>query len=412
MSRTGRALAAALAWAWLAPGALASGGPRPEAAQPAAHVRADGARFVLPDGRPFQWRGVTAFRLLERLASGQQGEADRYLDWAAGEGLTVVRVLAMAHHLFELSPARGLAHLDRLLDLAAARGLQVEVVALADTAADPVSLEAQVEAVGAVCARHGNAFLELANEPNHSTQRAALGDAATLVALRRLVPDGVPVAVGATSSLTALAAGDYVTLHTARGGTDPWTSVWSVIEAYRRVSPLGKPVVSDEPVGAAERRAPGRRDNDPARFRAMAITDRFLGVGATFHYEGGLNARVPEGREAACFRAWQDAWTALPEDFEAHARLVGAPGRGSPVRLDTGGTGRALEAQGDGVSWILLVGATGAPKAAWRDGWRAAEVREWPGVWLARVEPVKESPSRRSAGGDLGMITRLSRAYR
>ena len=400
MSRTGRALAAALAWTWLAPGALASGGPRPDAAQPSAHVRAEGARFVLPDGRPFQWRGVTAFRLLERLASGREGEAARYLDWAAGEGVTVVRVLAMAHGMFELPPAEGLEHLDRLLDLAGSRGLHVEVVALADTAADPVSLASQVAAVGAACARHGNAFLELANEPNHPTQREALANPTTLVALRRLVPAGVPVAVGATSSATALAAGDYVTVHPARGGTDPWTAVWSVIDAYGRVSPLGKPVVSDEPIGAGERAVRGRRDDDPARFRAMALTDRFLGVGATFHYEGGLDARVPERREAACFSAWQDAWTALPEDFEARARDVGAPGRGSPVRLDTGGTGRALEAQVDGVRWILVVGATGTPKAAWRDGWRAAGIREWPGVWLARAEPVSQPrrpPGRPSA---------------
>jgi hypothetical protein len=391
VSRAGRAVAAALAWTCLAPGALARRGPPPRTlVQAARHVRTEGRRFVLPDGRPFQWRGVTAFRLLERLASGHEAEADRYLEWAAGEGLTVVRVLAMARDLFELPPARGRAHLDRLLDLAAARGLHVEVVALADTAADPTSLETQVAAVGVVCARHGNAFLELANEPDHPTERPALADPATLVALRRLVPAGVPVAVGATSSLPALAAGDYVTLHAPRGAEDPWSSVWSVVDASLHVSSLGKPVVSDEPIGAAEWAVPGQRDNDPARFRAMALTDRFLGVGATFHYEGGLNALVPEGREAACFRAWLNAWTALSGDFELRARFVGSPGADSPVALDTGGRGRALEVREDGVTWILLVGAAGAPKAAWRDGWRAAGIRVWPGVWLAHAERVGE----------------------
>ncbi len=396
-----RAVAAALVCSLAAPGAVALSGRDRQPVTAVAHVRATGRRFVRPDGQPFQWRGISAFRLLERLASGQETEVARYLDWAAGEGLTVVRVLAMAHGLFDLPPARGLEHLDRLLDLAGSRGLHVEVVALADTASDPGSLEEQVAAVGVICARHGNAFLELANEPDHPTQRLSLGDPATLVALRRLVPAGVPVAVGTASSLTALAAGDYVTLHVARGVKNPWTSVWSAVDAHDRVAPLGRPVVSDEPIGAADQADPGRRDDDPARFRAMALTDRFLGIGATFHYEGGLDARLPEGREAACFRAWQEAWTALPDDFEAHARFVGSPGGDSPVVLDAGGTGRTLEAQEGGVSWILLVGATGTPKATWRDGWRAAEVREWPGVWLARAERAGEArrqPDGPSAG--------------
>ena len=68
----------------------------------------------------------------------------------------------------------------------------------------------------------------------------------------------------------------------------------------------GRPVVSDEPIGAAREAVPGRRDNSPAQFRAAAKATRAAGMYGTFHYEGGLQARIPEGVELACFNAWMD----------------------------------------------------------------------------------------------------------
>src|SRR4029078_7891013 len=65
-----------------------------------------------------------------------------------------------------------------------------------------------------------------------------------------------------------------------------------------------KPVISDEPIGAADTAVTGRRDNDPGRFRASAQAAARAGLGATFHYEGGLQARLPTGVEQACLRAW------------------------------------------------------------------------------------------------------------
>jgi hypothetical protein len=46
-----------------------------------------------------------------------------------------------------------------------------------------------------------------------------------------------------------------------------------------------KPPVSDEPIGAAERLEPGRRDNHPGRFRAASVLTVLTGLGPTFHYE-------------------------------------------------------------------------------------------------------------------------------
>src|SRR3954468_10918432 len=76
-------------------------------ARGAKHVRVTGTSFATADRHPFQWRGITAFRLLEYVASGKEAEADRFLSWAERQPLTVVRVLAMGGGFMNLSAADG-----------------------------------------------------------------------------------------------------------------------------------------------------------------------------------------------------------------------------------------------------------------------------------------------------------------
>jgi hypothetical protein len=258
-----------------------------------------GTAFVQADGKPFAWRGLTAFRLVEFVAHGRTGDADAYLAWAASKHATVVRVLAMADVLFSLSPADGQHALGQTLDLARKRGVYVEVVALADTARLRVDVPRAVRAIGSVCAAYDNCLLEIANEPGHPTQLADLHDAAYVKSLVPLVPKGVPVSLGSVEYGDGFAAGSYVTWHAPR--TRP---VAALDAGARLLARFKKPVVSDEPIGAAETRVPGRRESDPDVFRHMARTSKQLGLGATFHYEGGLQARIPVGRELACFEAW------------------------------------------------------------------------------------------------------------
>jgi hypothetical protein len=257
---------------------------------------------VDPAGRPFQWRGITAFRLLEFVAHGREGEADAYLAWASSQTLNVVRVLGMAHVLFALTPEDGGKALPRLLELADRHHVVVEVVALADTgsyAFDPVI---HVRAVGRTCAAHPNCVIEIANEPYHPTQSARVHDHAFLRQLRDEIPRQVPVSIGTLDDRGELAAGDYVTWHSPREGNwpDRLREGGALVERFR------KPVVADEPMGAGDHAIPNRRDADPSRFRAAAAISRRLGLGATFHYEGGLQAKRPTGVQAACLRAWID----------------------------------------------------------------------------------------------------------
>jgi sugar phosphate isomerase/epimerase len=263
-------------------------------------LRVEGTHFVDADGSVFHWRGITAFRLVEFVAHGREQDADRYLALAASQHLTVVRVLSMAHVLFTLNPAEGEHALGRLLDLAARHAIVVEVVALADTGSYQMDPAAHVRAVGRTCSAHGNCAIEIANEPYHPTQSAQVHDRAFLRRLRNDIPRDVPVSLGTLDDAGELAAGDYITWHSPREGDWPERLRAGGVLQRR----FGKPVVADEPMGAAARPAAGRRDNVPEHFARAARICRELGLGATFHYEGGLQGERPDAAEARCLSAW------------------------------------------------------------------------------------------------------------
>ncbi|MDQ3068110.1 MAG: hypothetical protein M3R55_00085 [Acidobacteriota bacterium] len=330
-------------------------------------VGISGTRFVLPGGAPFVWRGITAFRLVEQIARGNERDAIAFLDWAAASRITVVRVLTLARHLFELEPAAGLQALPRLLELAAARGMHVEIVALADTGDLKVDVEAHLTAVGAVAARHSNAFVEIANEPFHPTQHARLHTRANLTGLAALVPGEVVTAFGSDAPESS-GGGDYVTVHLPRGET-PWAHVTALAVGRALVNLYRRPVVSDEPMGAADAAQPGRRDDSPERFRAAALLTRMTGMYGTFHYEGGLQARVASATEQACLDAWNEAWTLLPEGIEA----------GEFRQLDRA-RGAAFESRHAGEVWVLTVAGAPAPAGL-------SLVKRWPASALYVSRP-------------------------
>jgi hypothetical protein len=251
---------------------------------------------------------VTAFALLEQIAHGRRGDADVYMRWAQETGFNLVRVLAMADGLFRLPPEEGIRHMPTLFEMAADRGLYVEIVALADTASyrmDPAGLRAQAAAVGRLAAGHSNVVVQIANEHHHPTQSRELHDAAVLAELGRLIPRHVLHTESAAAEDTAAQPqGMYITRHLSRSGSPART-----IERVQLLGGLaveaGKPMVSGEPIGAAERDEPGRRLSDPEFFRELARRTSAAGLaGGTFHCEDGLHARIPGPVQQACARAW------------------------------------------------------------------------------------------------------------
>ncbi len=347
------------------------------------HLRTDGTRFVNADGTTFQWRGITAFRLLDYISEGEQARARAYLAWARSHGLTVVRVLAMLDDVFfDLPAAGGHGSLGELLTLADAEGIHVEVVGLTETAKRTIDPRKQIAMLGGIAARHHNAILELANEPNHPSQSADVHRPEFLKSIAASLPDEVPVALGSSESNEGFAAGDYVTWHAPRDAEhDGWGHVLAIAAAANLVPRFRKPVISDEPIGAAATFESGRRDNDPDRFRAAALLTRLAGLGATFHYEGGLHARVPEGPELACFEAWNEAWRLLPADIEHRGAFRRAGDPGAAVRAFDGGSALGVfERQDAGRAWILVVRPAAKVSLHWADGWSATASKRAGGV--------------------------------
>jgi hypothetical protein len=237
------------------------------------------------------------------ISAGREPDVVRYLDWMVARKLSVVRVLLMARHLFALTPEAGRAALPTLLDLAKARGIAVEVVALADTEGLTFDHEGHIQQVGRIALDKGNALVEIANEPAHATQDRRLHDPAYVKRLADLLPESVLSALGSAEYDDAFAAGGYATFHFPRHSE--WGHVLSLGEGISMLARWNKPVINDEPIGAAAEYQAGRRDNSPARFGAAGALAEFIGLGSTFHYEGGLQARQPNGPEEACLDAWQ-----------------------------------------------------------------------------------------------------------
>jgi hypothetical protein len=254
-------------------------------------------------------------------------------------------------------------------------------VALADTAEIPIDFEQHVKAVAAIAAAHPNTVLEIANEPVHPTQDRRLHDPAFVSSLANLVPSAVPVALGAAGGDDAYATGGrYATWHSPRSsGHDGWGHVLETSTGAALVSKLRKPLISDEPMGAAEAAVPGRRDNDPRRFAATAIVGRLADLGSTFHYEGGLQARVPAGRELECFTAWNAALTALetlPDGGRFVRDLTGVVG----VHGARAVFGRHYDQQ----TWIAAIDP-GELKVQWAPSWHEIGRQVLPGVVLLRA---------------------------
>ncbi len=146
-----------------------------------------------------------------------------------------------------------------------------------------------------------------------------------------------------------------------------------------------KPLINDEPIGAAAEYQPGRRDNSLERFGAAGALGQFIGMGATFHYEGGLQARVPDGREAACLDAWQRGLE-LTQD-EAVGEWLGRDA--VPVRLATVSGGRQAFGRltADRAVVLIINPPDPADPAAttaieWNEGWIEERRATAPGALL------------------------------
>lgn len=332
------------------------------------------------------WRGVTAFALLDQLADGREHEAAAFLRWAADKGFTGVRVLGMAHHLFRLPPADGVEAIPRLLRLAAAQDLTVELVVFADTRSFRLDYAAHVDRVARALSGAGNVIVELANENDHPTQDPRLAEPSRLRALRQRLPAAIPVSLGSLHGgdlrVGRYGLGDYVTVHPSRSG-GVWRHVSRTADLARLARTAGTTVVNDEPIGADERPTRGRRSNDPAVFFALGLLGRMAGVPTTFHCEDCLFARRPGPTQDACATAFIEGTRLLPDgrrfSLEPTRRLLAAS-----VVPGVEAVHAAADASG---AWTVVaaLGTSGAATLPWATGWRPEELARRPGVAVYRA---------------------------
>jgi hypothetical protein len=344
----------------------------------------------------FRWTGVTAFGLADDIADGRTRDARAFVDWAAGAGFTILRVLAMLPNggWLDLAPEDGRRALPHVFALAREHGLYVQVVALANTNEQSgrfraeTFLREQVREVARLCAAAGNCVLEIANEPYHSSQ-ADLARPELMQRLQQEVPDRLPVAWGAAENdtSTAMAGGTFVVSHVARSG-DRWARVARARDLAVLAEQTGKFVVDNEPIGAAETPARSRRDSAPEAFYAQGAVSRLLEVGATFHCEDCLRAAVPGPVQQQCAEAFVGGRRVVADSVQLTPILpenTAAPARSAsgPERVFSGVAG--------GRAWVLLLGDATRTKPAFASGWRPeTQIANRPGVqvWTA----VRESP--------------------
>lgn len=331
------------------------------------------------------WRGrlVGPTSLLRRSVD----ERGALLDDYARLGFNGVRVFAGALPWANQTAEQARAELPKLLDEAARRGLYVYVSAL--TESKQYDVESHLRAIIDICQAHVACFLEGANEPYHPTQADLVHDYQRLFDLvHRMTPMDIPWSLGApeTDELDPAGkwpqpVGPFVTIHLDRS-RDKWNQIRRLRELAGVSEGLGVPVVSGEPMGAAEASIPRRRESDPAFFFAMGALCRGFELGAcAFHSEDGLNALPFEPNQRAGAEAFIAGWKAI--DTPERLQFFNATWAGSPVakaNFDSTVV-RAFSFVSGARGWLVLVGLSGDPGIQYGGGWRdGGLIAERPGI--------------------------------
>lgn len=360
---------------------------------PMTALRRDG-RWLVNGGGTYVWRMATGFALVDLVADGNETAAMLFLDSLRADGFTGVRVLSTLCCWFRLTSAEGLAALPRTLALARARGMYVEVVALAATRTaasggkdwTEAEIRAHVRHVGAICGQAVNCLIELANENYHASQRATLlTDVTFLRSLRASIPPHVLVSFGAGPSdeKDNYPGGDYVTVHSGRG-----RSTWDDVRHAREQETISVKcrcfVVDNEPLGAGEENT-GSRSVNPHEFFARGALSRLLGTGSTFHFQNGLRAVPPAGHQFDAARAYIAGTRLVPDPVRLAFRNAGWTGvLESPVKSFSGAV-RVYSGISPQTNLAMALGVTPAFRMQLRTGWRAEMIMDRPNVQVFRL---------------------------
>ena len=298
----------------------------PGPVEPPAPIRVDGTVFRRPDNSIFSVRSTSSFLMLRRLLEGDVAGVRADMRRWYQLGYRELRVFSRVD--WNGSPGPGLfperypnywQDVNRFFTLAKAEGLYIEFVAL--TGMMPGGYNAMRDWVNQCqLARsiHVNAFLEVCNEPPVNGV-----DIGTLMNILDTSGWAQPWSTGQYDP-TAEPAGSFCTPHTDR--VDGWEWVRKCKDLYEyRVGggpqnptdpAMRRPIVGDEPMGAASFYSPGRRDNVPVHHYTAAALSTLLGAGYCCHTESGLNSIFPSGVELDCVTAAVEGMKAVAPEWQ------------------------------------------------------------------------------------------------
>jgi len=295
--------------------------PRPELQ--AVHV--DDRIFRTEDGQPWRWKGVSAFKLLDLYARGQ--DIRPFL--MAYKGFNVLRVWPYVQ-----GPGWGtrgweppsVEVIKEFLESVARDGWLVELTLLTDDEPARLAWAKTLVSQLAAAPRPMNLILEGGNEPD--THKAI--KTAELKSV--LEASGFMYASGNYEDSQKI-FGDYLVHHSARSSDWPrrahdCVEFWSGGGPNKPTDPAHRiPCVLDEP---AKMQDVGFNEDD---WRAYFGAASLMGAGATFHSETGKFAQLPTEQEQKLIAAALEGLNAFPDGapLGAYRRIV-EPGQSKDAR--------------------------------------------------------------------------------
>ena len=279
------------------------------------------------DGSRFPWVGVSEFRLFEVFVREGQPAVDAILTdlltkpdgsfYPPAEGPNILRVFGMYSCQRDgagcvpntgigwFTPTEHPDYYDKLgafVDVVAARGFNVEFVALADTQNLMTRAEdrgAHLEKVAGVLTSKARGAIEVANEPFKNLPG---GGAEACALAARIRGRGIPIASGHydfdDEAQRCLA--DYITYHSPR--KPEWVRTSKDLQDIRDWAKV--PVVGDEPPGFAEIERGDSRRTSPIEAAQHAAGCALFGAGCTFHSDAGIQSAQFGPVQRAALEAW------------------------------------------------------------------------------------------------------------
>jgi hypothetical protein len=358
--------------------------PQPPFTPESGRLHVDSRQFYDAANNVWRWRGASQFLLFARYLNGE--DISPQLDWLVDRGFNVLRVFGEVPAGFR-SDEYGITNYERpfaradfdmklraFFQLLADRGLRCEYTVL--TYADSTDImRAHVQRVYDIAALQWNVFVEVANEPENNQ----IDPVAVMQGVNRrgvLSAYGLDPARGSREAWKSIRMLDYGTTHDLQ--RDLEHSAYNTKDAMDMQNAFGVPFVNDEPIGAIDPGHPHFAQNGPetwghvggggARtvnrdlFISAAAIAYMYSAGYTFHFQDGLEGRVPAPSEAV-----QDGIAAVLRDIARF--LPNETQLGSPVEPSVGADRAYGVALGDR-AWAVVV-----PKPA--STWVPAPVNGW-----------------------------------